>query len=194
MMINKVALATVLLMSLLVVVLGLQKKELQAENATLVREQGYPRMSDWIPEMQRKAIDGRDVRIGQTEGGRQIILLFTTKCVHCIASLPFIKEIARRAQEADVEMIGVTPEDNVAEIAKFMAEHSLSFPVVSIQDNKELGLLHFRLSPTLLVLSRYGRVEHVKVGRITSDEDAFGIVTAAREKDLRGTSKSEDET
>ncbi|MCS4231201.1 AhpC/TSA family protein [Stenotrophomonas maltophilia] len=191
-MLKKLAVVTVLLMSILVVVLALQKKDLQAENAKLRQEQNFPKISDWVPLMERTAIDGRRVRIGQSDAGRQIILLFTTKCEHCVASLPFIAEIARSATEGGVEMIGVTPEESRADIAAFMQQHRLDFPVVSIQDNKELGLLHFRMSPTFLVLSRYGRVEHVKVGRITSDEDAFGVVAASRKKDLPAAAKREE--
>lgn len=193
-MLKKLAVVALVLMSFLIVVLALQKNDLQAENAKLSYEEKFPKMSDWVPDMEFRAIDGREVHIGRTEGGRQIILLFTTKCEHCIASLPFIAEIARTAKEGGVEMIGVTPEDNRADIAAFLAENKLDFPVVSTQNNKELGLLHFRMSPTFLVLSRYGRIEHAKVGRITSDEDAFGIVAASRQKDLLATKKSEDGT
>ncbi len=191
-MLRKIVPAAIVLMALLIVVLAMQKKELQAQNAKLSQEQGYPRMSDWVPDLERVAVDGRTVHIGRSDTGRQIILLFTTKCTHCIASLPFIAEIARSAKEGGVEMIGITPEKSHADITHFMAEHKLDFPVVSIQDNKELGLLHFRMSPTFLVLSRYGRVEHVKVGRITSDEDAFGVVAASRKKDLPPTEKTEE--
>jgi peroxiredoxin len=193
-MLKKLLPAALLLMALLVVVLALQKRGLTAENAKLSQEQNFPKVSDWVPEMEYTAIDGREVRVGRSDTGRQIVLLFTTKCVHCIASLPFIAEIARTAKEGGVEMIGVTPEDNRDDIEDFMARHNLDFPVVSIQNNKELGLLHFRMSPTFLVLSRYGRVEHAKVGRINSDEDAFGIVAASRKTDLSATSKTEEGT
>jgi len=81
-------------------------------------------------------------------------------------------------------MIGVTPETNKSDVSKFMSEHHLNFPVISVPDRRSLSLMQFRMSPTFLVLSKDGIIEHVKVGRITSDEDAFGIVTSSLQQDL----------
>jgi len=169
----------------LVVVLGVQKRDLIADKQKLQTEEFYPKKSEWLPELTFTAMDGREVRIGDGAPGRKIVLHFSTKCPHCISSAKFIAEVSRSAKRVGVEMVGFTPETNRADVSKFMADNGMDFPVVSVPDRKTLGILQFRMSPTLMVLSPDGQIEHIHVGKITSDKEAVGVVVASERKEAR---------
>jgi len=169
----------------LVVVLSVQKKDLLTEKQRLKSEEFYPKKSEWLPDLTFKAMDGREVHIGHGGTGRQIVLHFSTKCPHCISSAKFIAEVSRSAKRMGVEMVGFTPETNRADVSKFMADNGMDFPVVSVPARRTLGVLQFRMSPTLMVLSPDGQIEHIHVGKIVSDKEAVGVVMASVRKESR---------
>lgn len=177
--------AALIIFAVLTVVLGLQKKELAAKYSELKATQYYPRKNDWTPRISTQDIAGNPVTIGSTTGKREVIFLFTTQCRFCIASMPFVAEVGRAMSRAGIQMVGVTPEKDAASIARFMDKYSADFPVVSLSDERQLGLLQFRMSPTILVINGSGKVEYAKVGVITSDKEAFEIVSAALQKDKK---------
>ncbi|MBN6152111.1 TlpA family protein disulfide reductase [Xanthomonas sp. AmX2] len=174
--------------AVLVLILALQKKELAEQNAKLAREQYYLKIGDWLPSMALKDLNGDYLTIADVKNERQVLLYFTTQCAHCIASIPFIREISRVLKRDGIQFIGVTPEVDIGGVRKFLKSNDLDFPVVSIPNRRDQGLIQFRMSPTLVVLSRGGRVERVHVGRIYSDKDAFGVILSSRQKEIVGPS------
>ncbi len=170
-------------LTILVVVLSWQKKELTFEKQRLQAEEYYPKKTEWIPEQTFTAMDGRPVRIGQGTSGRQIVLHFSTKCPYCQSSAKFIAELSRAAKRQGIEMVAFTPETNRSDVERFMATNGMDFPVVSVPERKTLGALRFRMSPTLLVLSPQGQIEYTHVGKIVSDMEGVGVLQASMRKD-----------
>ncbi len=177
--------AALVIFAALTVLLGLQKKDLAAKNSELEASQYYPKKSDWTPYIATQDIAGKPITIGAGTGKREVIFLFTTQCKFCIASMPFVAEIGRSLSRSGIQMVGVTPEKDAASIRRFMGKYSAEFPVVSLSDERQLGLLQFRMSPTVLVINGSGKVEFAKVGVIRSDKEAFEIVSAALQRDTK---------
>jgi peroxiredoxin len=172
--------------SLLVVVLGVQKRRLDVEVSTLrgqvTRALREPARGMYMPAFTTATLeDGRPATIGSAPAaGRQVLLVYTTTCRYCLASLPSWKKIAGTLDTMSsvrAEVFGVSL-DSVEATRKYARRHALPYPTVRFPEEKLVSMYRAGAVPVTLVLDEEGRTIYSRVGQL-SDQVAIDSVIAA---------------
>jgi peroxiredoxin len=171
--------------SLLVVVLGVQKRRLDNEVSDLrgqvTRAIREPRRGMYMPAFNTATLDGRPATIGSAPGaGRQVLLVYTTTCRYCLASLDSWKKIAGTLDTLSTvraEVFGVSL-DSVEATRKYTQRHALPYPTVRFPEDKLVSMYRAGAVPVTLVLDEEGRTLYSRVGQL-SDQAAIDSVIAA---------------
>jgi peroxiredoxin len=171
--------------SLLVVVLGVQKRRLDAEVSDLrgqvTRAMREPTRGMYMPAFTTATLDGRPATIGSAPAtGRQVLLVYTTTCRYCLASLDSWKKIATTLDTLSsvrAEVFGVSL-DSVEATRKYSQRHALPYPTVRFPEDKLVSMYRAGAVPVTLVLDEEGRTIYSRVGQL-SDQVAIDSVIAA---------------
>lgn len=122
------------------------------------------------PEAGQKAITLSALR------GRPVILDFwATWCGPCQAEAPIVNGIATRFKDKGLVVVGVNTSDAQVLAEAFVKKKGLTFPVVFDEGNDVAHKFHVENLPTLIVVSKEGKVHAVRHG-ITSDSDLERLV------------------
>jgi protein-disulfide isomerase len=117
----------------LVVVLALQKRQLEARIRELAARIRDPYVGMYVPAVSLPSVGGDTVLIGHAGSGQvQLLFVFSTSCGYCKESLRAWKQIAREfSDDADVLVRGISV-DRVDAAREYVREHELPFPVVNV--------------------------------------------------------------
>ena len=163
------------------VVLARQNGDLRERMARVQRDASWPRAGLFAPTFTAAALDGRSLTVGERgDGGRQLLLYFTTTCPYCRASLPAWRELAALADtlaSPRVEVIGVVL-DSAHRAPAYAAEHVLPYPVVPLASTKLRSLYRARSVPLVMVVGHDGRVLFARTG-VLEDRAAIDSVRRA---------------
>ncbi len=171
--------------SLLVVVLGVQKRRLDGEVSDLrgqvTRAIREPVRGMYMPAFTTATLDGRPATIGSAPGaGRQVLLVYTTTCRYCLARLSSGKKIATTLDTLSsvrAEVFGVSL-DSVEATRKYSQRHALPYPTVRFPEDKLVSMYRAGAVPVTLVLDEEGRTIYSRVGQL-SDQVAIDSEIAA---------------
>lgn len=103
-----------------------------------------------------------------SRSNRTLLVSIDTGCPHCASVMPFLKDVARDAQEsAQVVVVGLQP---VGVLREYLARHSIDgVPTVQLKP----GTLRARAVPTMIVVDWKGRFLSSRTGRLNeADQDA----------------------
>lgn len=175
--------AIVLASAALVVILTRQNQALAGELARTTAKVLLPYEGLMLPTIRARTLDNETVAVGERPaGGRQLLLVFTTTCPDCRASIPGFKAIvdSLRTEVAtgQVEVLGISlspPQPT----ARYQATHSLPYRV-ALFSRKDPELYRARAVPLTLVLDSVGNVIYRRFGSITTSEAIDSVVRAAR--------------
>ncbi|RPE77128.1 peroxiredoxin family protein [Vulcaniibacterium tengchongense] len=188
--------AALLVATALVIALGLQVRQLRAEQRWLVERASQAYAGMYVPRVAATALDGSRHHLGQPRARSQVLFFFTTTCPYCRASLPLVGSIARQLEAASggtAQMLGVALDDPAA-AAAYAREHALPFPVVALRDRRTAMLFRARKVPLLLVVGADGRVRYARPGVLNSREGVTGVLTAVRGTEVPDARPNEKET
>ncbi len=108
--------------------------------------------------------------------GRPVILDFwATWCGPCQAEAPVLNTLAQRYKDRGLAVVGVNTSDEDGLAAIFARKKNLSFPMVFDQGNTIARAYSVTSLPTLVVISKEGRVVALRQG-VTSEEALEDIV------------------
>lgn len=174
--------AALLVACALVLTLARQAGALRKHNALLARSLVEPVRGMWVPTFTTVTLDGDTVHVGETHsGGRQLLFVFTTSCPYCRSMIPTWTALAHTATAATSDrppmVVGVSL-DSVATSRRYVEQHRLPYPVISLTDRKLAALYRTRTVPLTLVLDSIGRVAHARIGEF-HDAPAMDSVLAA---------------
>ncbi|HEU4456290.1 MAG TPA: TlpA disulfide reductase family protein [Longimicrobium sp.] len=175
--------------SLLVVVLGVQKRRLDNEVGDLrvqvTRALREPVRGMYMPAFNTATLDGRAATIGSAPGeGRQVLFVYTTTCRFCLASLPSWKQIAGTLDTlsaARAEVYGVSL-DSVEVTRKYAQRHALPYPTVRFPDDKVTSMYRAAAVPVTLVLDEQGRTLYSRVGQLSEPAAVDSVIAAVKWK------------
>ena len=160
-------LAAAVMASTLVVRLGLQKRALERRVEELLTRTRDPYPGFLVPPVSVESVQGDSIVLGGAAPGTlQLMFVFSTTCGSCVASMPAVKSIhAELGTNAPIELFGVSV-DSLEATRRYMEEHGLAFPVVSLTLRRLLALYRLRRVPQLLLLDHLGRVQYVRAGAL----------------------------
>lgn len=150
----------------LVGVLTVQKNRLEARYEALRERATSAQPGQLLPWVPVTTLDGDTLTLGAPAVGEpQILLLYTTTCPYCRATVPAWNEIAQRAQGARV--LGIQLDAGSAEA--YRAEHGLTYEIVAVDSvlaRRLVSWYRVRTVPLTLAVGEDGRVRYSRFGQI----------------------------
>jgi thiol-disulfide isomerase/thioredoxin len=111
--------------------------------------------------------------------GRAVLLDFwATWCGPCQAETPVIDGIARRYKDKGLTVVGVNTSDEPGNAAPWASAHHVSYAIAYDANQKAASAFGVDSLPTLVVISREGKVVAMRSG-VTSDAELDALVKKA---------------
>jgi thiol-disulfide isomerase/thioredoxin len=125
------------------------------------------------------SIDGRELNPSTLKGKIVFIDFWATWCGPCRTTLPALEQLAK-AYPNDLVVIGVSNEPK-ATVTKFLADKSISYPMVAPAPPVGKPFSSVRSIPTIFILRRDGSLSQTMVGSHSFDQlaEAMHAVDAA---------------
>lgn len=172
--------AALVLASAIIVVLALQQRSLKREIAECRTRMRTLHRGAFVPAVRVPTIEGDTVILGQSPSGApQLLLVLTTTCPYCKASLPHWQKLAPEAQDLGAQVFAVSL-DAAAATDAYRDEHQLDLPFVILERWKDKVLYRAWSVPQTAVLDADGRVVHVTLGVFDRPQARDSVLAALR--------------
>lgn len=113
------------------------------------------------PELQVKDwvnTDGRELKLSHLKGKVVVLDFWGVWCGPCRAAMPHLKELYAKHKDAGLEVIGVHTTNRGEEMAAFVQEQELPWPVAVDVDNKTVTAFHVDSYPDYYLIDRAGNL------------------------------------
>jgi cytochrome c biogenesis protein CcmG/thiol:disulfide interchange protein DsbE len=125
--------------------------------------------------------DGQPLTMGRLRGHAVLLDFWATWCPPCRVEAPIVDQIAKRWRDRGVVVVGVnTDTPDQGDPREFALSHGLSYPIVQDVAGEASRLYEIANIPTLVVLSRSGKVVAVRTG-ITDDGEIERLLRQAQD-------------
>ncbi len=91
-----------------------------------------------------------------------MVVAMSTRCLHCLDSVPFYKDLIRHERPSNVTLVALFPEEQ-AEVGAFLQTKQLSIREIGGID---LTRLNVPATPTILLLDRKGAIIDFWIGHL----------------------------
>lgn len=176
--------------AVLVVVLAQQKRslirEVEKTRFDLRAARTEPLRGMYVPAFQTASLEGQPATIGEVpaEGGRQVLLMYTTTCPYCLSSIPAWKQLKAATDtmtSVRAAVYGVSL-DSADVTRKYIAQHQLPYQTVRFPTEKVAGMYRAGTVPITLVLDEQGRAIYTRTGELRSPQAIDSIIAAIQWK------------
>jgi hypothetical protein len=169
----------------IVVLLARAHRELETRYQRLAERSAWLHPGSYVPPVSAVSLTSDTLTIGAPPAGvRQVLLVFTTTCPYCRASLPAWQSLAARADSTPA-LGGVTPRviglslDSLEATIAYVREHGVRFPVARFPTRRDQALYRARSVPLILVIDEENRVAYSRMGVLTSPAALDSVWRAA---------------
>ena len=125
-----------------------------------------PQQGFLAPDFELQSIDGETVKLSDLRGQAVLVNLWATWCPPCRAEMPAIEKVYNdyKDQGFVVLAVNMTYQDAFADIAPFIDEYSLTFPIL-LDETSEVGTAYqLRSLPSSFFIDRDGIIREVVIG------------------------------
>lgn len=125
---------------------------------------------------QKTVVDDR-LALASLKGQPVLLDYWATWCGPCQAEAPVVDRIYRRHKDQGLVVLGinVNAKNDTAGVTPWVRKKGLSFTILHDVDNSASEAFDVQNIPTLVVISREGKVSAIRSG-VTSDEDLDRLV------------------
>jgi peroxiredoxin len=125
-----------------------------------------PQQGFLAPDFELQTTDGETVKLSDLRGEAILINLWATWCGPCRAEMPAIEKIYNEYKDDGLVVLAVnmTYTDSVSDIAPFVEEYGLTFPIL-LDTNYSVGSSYqLRSLPSSFFIDRNGMINKVVIG------------------------------
>ncbi|OQY36241.1 MAG: hypothetical protein B6I38_00035 [Anaerolineaceae bacterium 4572_5.1] len=125
-----------------------------------------PQKGFLAPDFTLETLDGESVTLSDLRGRAVLVNFWATWCPPCRAEMPAFQQAYQDYEEQGFVIVAVntTLQDNPADIAAFIEEFGLGFPVVLDSDGAINRLYQARSLPTSFFIDKEGIISEVVIG------------------------------
>ena len=125
-----------------------------------------PQQGFLAPDFELKTTEGETIKLSELRGQAVLVNLWATWCPPCRAEMPAIEKVYNdyKDQGFVVLAVNMTYQDTFADIAPFIDEYSLTFPIL-LDETSEVGTAYqLRSLPSSFFIDRDGIIREVVIG------------------------------
>jgi cytochrome c biogenesis protein CcmG, thiol:disulfide interchange protein DsbE len=111
-------------------------------------------------------------------GSAVVLDFWATWCGPCQAEAPIVNKVAQRFHDRGLVVVGVDTDDQDGKAHAWALAHGLTYPIVFDEGDRVAGEYGVSSMPTLIVVSRAGKVLAVRQG-MTDDSELEDLVKQA---------------
>jgi len=115
-----------------------------------------------------------DLSLQALRGHPVLIDFWATWCGPCRQEVPIVDGIAARYRDQGLAVVGVNTSDERGNAAPFARRQRLSFPI-AFDDGSAAAAYHVETLPTLVIVSKTGKIAAVRIGT-TSDSELDALI------------------
>jgi peroxiredoxin len=119
------------------------------------------------PEITLKDLDGVQASLTDFKGQVVLVNNWATWCPPCKAEMPTLQAYYEEHKEEDFVLIGIEAGEPTEEVANFVEDYKLTFPIWLDPQNKALSAFRNQSLPSSYVIDRDGVVRLAWVGAIS---------------------------
>jgi peroxiredoxin len=175
-MMNRWHLITLLLLILGIPWLWLNRVPVEAQPDFMTPQ---PAVNHPAPDFALTMFDGKPFVLSEQQGKPLVLNFWATWCGPCQNELPALQLAAERFQDS-VQIIGVDQGEAAADVARFVEEFGLTYPIPMDRELIVSDLYAVRGLPTTFFIDRNGVIRYMWIGEMNSVTLAEGITEILR--------------
>jgi thiol-disulfide isomerase/thioredoxin len=121
---------------------------------------------------------GTNVSMADLRGHTVLLDFWATWCGPCQKEGPVVERIAHRYSDQGLSVIGVNTSDQAGNAAPYVKMHHLTYPIAYDDGQRVAAAFGVDGLPTLVVISKEGKVVAVRTGE-TSESDLDALIKRA---------------
>ncbi|MEO0972890.1 MAG: TlpA disulfide reductase family protein [Pseudomonadota bacterium] len=125
------------------------------------------------PDFTLKSLGGDNVRLSELRGQVVMINFWASWCGPCRQEMPLLEALYQRYNPLGFELLGVNVEQDVDDAKRWLADTTVSFPVLLDPTNKLSEIYQVKAMPSTVLVDRDGNVRHLHKGYKPGDENTY---------------------
>ncbi len=109
-------------------------------------------------------LNDRPVRLDDYRGDVVVVNFWATWCPPCVEEAPSLEKFANRMRKSGVAVIGVSVDQDAAELGKFLTGHRLTFPIARDPSQALASRYGTSKFPETYIIDRGGKVAEKIIG------------------------------
>ena len=125
-----------------------------------------PQQGFLAPDFELQTTSGETIKLSDLRGQAVLVNLWATWCPPCRAEMPSIEKVYNEYKDDGLVVLAVdmTYQDTQSNIAPFVAEYGLTFPILLDQSGDVGNAYQLRSLPSSFFINRDGTINEVVIG------------------------------
>src|SRR5690625_1702385 len=123
-------------------------------------------VGDMTPDFELTTFDGETIKLSQFQGQRVMLNFWATWCPPCREEIPDMQKFYENKDVVILAINLVETERNKEDVANFIEEFSITFPVLLDTDTKVGNLYRIQPIPTSYMIDSDGRIQYKAFGAL----------------------------
>ena len=141
----------------------------ERRSVVLLPEFDEPRESRWI--------NTKPLTVDDLAGRVVMVEFWTSSCVNCIRSHPWVQELQSRYEKRGLTILGIhTPEfeyeNDLERLRKYVVDEGVTYPNLIDNEHRYWNKLENRYWPAFYLVDRQGKLRHLQIGETHSGTES----------------------